>query len=120
MARMSLGGEDHYLETANSPTAILQKQQLPAELQENQWTNAPQDPYENLLDEVDQLLGEIKDDDDSGTNAAMPVVATATADLVSDIDDVSDFEAGGDTTKLDLDLDDDSDDDLSHLLTDKS
>ncbi|KAJ2804079.1 GTPase activating protein (GAP), partial [Coemansia furcata] len=120
MARMSLGGEDHYLETANSPTSRMQKQQLPAELQENQWTNAPQDPYENLLDEVDQLLGEIKDDDDSGTNVAKPVVATATTDLVSDIDDVSDFEASGDTTKLDLDLDDDSDDDLSHLLTDKS
>ncbi|KAJ2872979.1 GTPase activating protein (GAP), partial [Coemansia aciculifera] len=53
MARMSLGGVDGYFETAARPTAGLQQQRLPAELQENQWVNAPQDPYENLLDEVD-------------------------------------------------------------------
>ncbi|KAJ2867924.1 GTPase activating protein (GAP) [Coemansia aciculifera] len=128
MARMSLGGVDGYFETAARPTAGLQQQRLPAELQENQWVNAPQDPYENLLDEVDQLLGEIKDDDDSGTNVAKPVAATAIADLVSDIDDVSDFEVdvahggkpGNNKIELDLCLDDDSDDDLAHLLTDKS
>ncbi|KAJ2684299.1 GTPase activating protein (GAP) [Coemansia spiralis] len=105
MARMSLGGMDGYFEPA--PTASLQPQQrLPEEVLENQWTNAPQDPYENLLDEVDQLLGEIKDDDEPAAIAGL---------------DDGDFDAGAARGKaeLDLDLDDDSDDDLAHLLTDK-
>ncbi|KAJ2342727.1 hypothetical protein GGH91_003431 [Coemansia sp. RSA 2671] len=96
---------DGYFEPA--PTASLQPQQrLPEEVLENQWTNAPQDPYENLLDEVDQLLGEIKDDDEPAAIAGL---------------DDGDFDAGAARGKaeLDLDLDDDSDDDLAHLLTDK-
>ncbi|KAJ2444164.1 hypothetical protein GGF42_006395 [Coemansia sp. RSA 2424] len=89
---------------------------------EGQWVNAPQDPYENLLDEVDQLLGEIKDDDDASISTVKP---TATA-IASDIDDISDFEAdiahgsssGNTKPDLDLRIDDDDDSDIAQLLKD--
>ncbi|KAJ2001038.1 GTPase activating protein (GAP), partial [Coemansia thaxteri] len=129
MARMSLTGpsgmDDAHSNIVPDFAADLSQQPQPAEQSPLQWANAPQDPYENLLDEVDQLLGEIKDDDDSvGANSANPpAAAAAIADIGSDIDDVSGFEVDlehGSPSKnpADLDLDVDGDSDLAHLLND--
>ncbi|KAJ2902864.1 hypothetical protein GGI21_004503, partial [Coemansia aciculifera] len=109
MARMSLGGNDH----DDDGPPLQQRNDVPGgggavPSDDGLWVNAPQDPYENLLDEVDQLLGEIKDDDESAASAA---VASSAGDF-----------AANRKAKLDLhmddDLDEDIDDDLARLLKD--
>ncbi|KAJ1800709.1 GTPase activating protein (GAP) [Coemansia sp. RSA 2399] len=93
--------------------------------------NVPQDPYENLLDEVDQLLGEIKDEDDTGSNvrtsggASRKEPSDLDGDLLED-DDAKDALSKATTTtkqhsKREMDFqidDDDDDDDLARLLKD--
>ncbi|KAJ2711489.1 GTPase activating protein (GAP) [Coemansia spiralis] len=97
----------------DGPAGQSQELQPPSPPPTGQWTNVPQelasnspyDPYENLLDEVDQLLGEIKDNDDD----AAPTTPAAAAPKTKP------------KRGLDLQLDgddDDDDDDLTRLLND--
>ncbi|KAJ1846919.1 GTPase activating protein (GAP) [Coemansia sp. RSA 2703] len=85
------------------------------------WTNAPQepasnmphDPYENLLDEVDELLGEINDDDDTSALSA-PI-----SELASPADDAKSAKKASSKALNDLDFEiDDDDDELNQLLRD--
>ncbi|KAJ1846938.1 GTPase activating protein (GAP) [Coemansia sp. RSA 2703] len=85
------------------------------------WTNAPQepasnmphDPYENLLDEVDELLGEINDDDDPSALSA-PI-----SELASPADDAKSAKKASLKALNDLDFEiDDDDDELNQLLRD--
>ncbi|KAJ1730114.1 hypothetical protein LPJ61_003192, partial [Coemansia biformis] len=92
-------------------------------------SNSPYDPYENLLDEVDQLLGEIKDDDDVAP--AGPAGARRPPSSRRDVD-TSDGEqdtplmrsskqqraSGPGREDLELQLDNEDDDDLARLLND--
>ncbi|KAJ2390416.1 GTPase activating protein (GAP) [Coemansia sp. RSA 2611] len=92
-----------------------------------QWVNAPQepkantpyDPYENLLDEVDQLLDEITDGD---TTAAAATTTSKTQ--LAEIDDkeldavLSQNAAARQHKDLDFQVDDEDDDDLTGLLKD--
>ncbi|KAJ2235334.1 GTPase activating protein (GAP) [Coemansia sp. RSA 485] len=74
--------------------------------------NAPLDPYENLLDEVDELLGEIKDDDEAGGAISQPGSEPQPPA-------VGPSRAAASKAANDLDFqidDDDDDDDLTHLL----
>ncbi|KAJ1733010.1 GTPase activating protein (GAP) [Coemansia sp. Benny D160-2] len=83
-----------------------------------------QDPYEDLLNEVDQLLGEIKDDDDAKPNGA---AAAKGAGVGSSFSAAASSGSGGSknppsgprTKEMDFQIDDDDDDDdLAHLLKD--
>ncbi|KAJ2220097.1 hypothetical protein IWW45_009176, partial [Coemansia sp. RSA 485] len=74
--------------------------------------NTPLDPYENLLDEVDELLGEIKDDDEGGGAISRPVSGPQSPAVGPSRPSAS--KAAND---LDFQIDDDDDDDdLTHLL----
>ncbi|KAJ2391428.1 hypothetical protein GGI23_005417, partial [Coemansia sp. RSA 2559] len=87
------------------------------------------DPYENLLDEVDQLLGEIKDEDDAGSNVRTS--GGASRKEPSDLDgalleddntkDALSMATIKQHTKKEMDFqidDDDDDDDLARLFKD--
>ncbi|KAJ1814360.1 hypothetical protein LPJ56_004877, partial [Coemansia sp. RSA 2599] len=131
MARMLLrDGEDRdvagpetYASPRNSPLELQVQTQVQAD--GPKWinapleptANAPQDPYENLLDEVDELLGEIKDDDEAGaisqpiSELASPVAGSSKKTVQRKAANDLDFE-------IDDDDDDDDDDDLTRLLKD--
>ncbi|KAJ2822927.1 hypothetical protein IWW50_004006, partial [Coemansia erecta] len=107
-----------------------------AAAQSPEWVNAPQepkantpyDPYENLLDEVDQLLDEITDGEAANPDAANPQHASledTDLDAVlspTDISGSQGVESKSQHKDLDFhvdDDDDDDDDDLTQLLKDK-
>ncbi|KAJ1956519.1 GTPase activating protein (GAP), partial [Dipsacomyces acuminosporus] len=86
--------------------------------QQGRWGNVPQeppanmplDPYENLMDEVDELLGEIVEKDDGENSGSVKNQALSRDEAI----DSSRTKEG--SADMDFDIDDDNDDDLSNLL----
>ncbi|KAJ2529845.1 hypothetical protein EV175_007342, partial [Coemansia sp. RSA 1933] len=137
MMRLSVGHSSHRPSSEDKAGEVRSRPDSGERRNDGVWVNAPQepcdntpqDPYENLLDEVDQLLGEIKDDDDTagGANARTSNVSrkepTGLDDDLLEDDDVKDALAKahkkkGNKKEMDFQIDDDDDDDdgLAHIL----
>ncbi|KAJ2081273.1 GTPase activating protein (GAP) [Coemansia sp. RSA 988] len=122
MVQLSLGAEPNETEVDAKAASGSPGSRSQSEHQEHQWVNAPQepsvnapvDPYENLLDEVDQLLGEMKDDDDPPHSAAVPTSSKSPDLPAMDSKPPTSTKRHSD---LNLHMDDD-DEDLAQLLRD--
>ncbi|KAJ2808968.1 GTPase activating protein (GAP) [Coemansia guatemalensis] len=122
MVQLSLRADPNEAEADAKAASGSPESSSQPEHQEHRWVNAPQeppvnapaDPYENLLDEVDQLLGEMKDDDDPAHTAAAPA-SNQSSDLPAD--DSKPSTSTRRRSDLNLQMDDD-DEDLARLLKD--